>query len=277
MFIPAKLFLPAVSLILAAHPPATAPGRMKQISPNVVRITAKDFSYSATPVIPAGVTEFRLMNLGPDIHHAQIIKLDGRHTLSDLQAAMKKPGPPPGWAHEVGGVNAPAPGDSANATVSLTPGTYVMMCFVETNHQPHFMKGMVYPFKVVSRGKPANVTPAADLALTLFDYGFKWSEPVTAGRHIIHVVSAGTQHHEVEIVWLAPGKTPADLLSWIESHNGPPPGKPLGGIPGLDKGREGWFTMDFAAGNYGVICFLPDRTDGKPHFVHGMTQQFAVK
>jgi len=37
------------------------------------------------------------------------------------------------------------------------------------------------------------------------------------------------------------------------------------------------FTADLAAGDYGFICFVPDAKDGKPHMMHGMMQQFAVK
>jgi hypothetical protein len=29
-------------------------------------------------------------------------------------------------------------------------------------------------------------------------------------------------------------------------------------------------------GRYALICFLPDRGDGKAHFEHGMVQEFDV-
>jgi hypothetical protein len=57
---------------------------------------------------------------------------------------------------------------------------------------------------------------------------------------------------------------------------GPPPGKPLGGISGLDVEGSQYFTADFAPGNYALVCFLPDAKDGKPHFAHGMIQQITV-
>ena len=43
---------------------------------------------------------------------------------------------------------------------------------------------------------------------------------------------------------------------------------------------EGTFQhayVDLAPGNYGLICFIPDAKDGKPHFMHGMATQFSVK
>jgi uncharacterized cupredoxin-like copper-binding protein len=44
----------------------------------------------------------------------------------------------------------------------------------------------------------------------------------------------------------------------------------------LEPGMSGYFTADFAPGNYALICFVPDAKDGKPHFTHGMMQQITV-
>jgi hypothetical protein len=35
-------------------------------------------------------------------------------------------------------------------------------------------------------------------------------------------------------------------------------------------------TLTLTAGEYGLLCFIPDAKDGKPHFVHGMIKQFVV-
>jgi hypothetical protein len=42
------------------------------------------------------------------------------------------------------------------------------------------------------------------------------------------------------------------------------------------KGKNTYFEADLAPGDYGMICFVPDAKDGKPHFAHGMIQQFKV-
>jgi len=33
----------------------------------------------------------------------------------------------------------------------------------------------------------------------------------------------------------------------------------------------------FTAGDYALLCFVPDAKDGKPHLAHGMVKQFSVK
>jgi hypothetical protein len=235
-----------------------------------------DFSFDAPDVIPAGLTEFRFTNKGPSLHHMQILKLEGGKTVDDLRAALANPGPPPAWVKVVGGPNAPAPGLESNATLMLEPGNYALICFVDIGGPPHFMKGMVRALRVTASTDASAPMPKVDATATLFDYGFKLSSPIQAGTRTIRVLNGGAQHHEIELVQLPPGVSAADFLKWLGKMEGPPPGKPLGGVSGLDVGSSQYFTADFAPGNYALICFLPDAKDGKPHFTHGMIQQITV-
>jgi hypothetical protein len=244
--------------------------------PPVVHVSGMDFSFDAPDVIPAGLTEFRFTNKGPSLHHMQILKLEGGKTVDDLRAALANPGPPPAWVKEVGGPNAPAPGLESNTTVMLEPGNYALICFVDIGGPPHFMKGMVRALRVVASTDASAPTPNVDVTATLFDYGFKLSSPIQAGTRTIRVLNGGAQHHEIELVQLLPGGSATDFLKWMGKMEGPPPGKPLGGVAALDVGASQYFTADFAPGNYALICFLPDAKDGKPHFVHGMIQQITV-
>lgn len=243
----------------------------------IVQVTGEDFKFDAPDVLPAGLTEFRFLNKGPALHHMALLKLTGGKTVDDLISALGKPGRLPTWAKEVGGPNAPAPGGEANATLMLEPGNYAYICFVDTDGPPHFTKGMVKPLRVVPAKGPSGPKPKADVTATLLDYSFKLSSPVRAGKRTIRVHNAGPQHHEVQLVQLAPGASLGDFMKWLQKMEGPPPGKPLGGIAGIESGMSEYFTADFVPGSYALICFLPDTKDGKPHFVHGMAQQIEVR
>jgi hypothetical protein len=59
--------------------------------------------------------------------------------------------------------------------------------------------------------------------------------------------------------------------------SGPPPGTPMGGVAGMMPGRRNWFTVTLEPGEYALLCFVPDMTDGRPHFLHGMMQQVTVQ
>jgi hypothetical protein len=141
----------------------------------------------------------------------------------------------------------------------------------------HAAKGMVRPFEVTAASGALTEAPAADVTITLTDYAFQSSQPLTAGRHTIMVKNAGPQPHEIVLLKLALGKKTEDFGTWAETGmKGPPPAQPIGGVTYLDKGSQGSFTADLASGNYGFICFLPDAKDGKAHLAHGMMKTVTV-
>ena len=52
--------------------------------------------------------------------------------------------------------------------------------------------------------------------------------------------------------------------------------EPLGGVVFLDKDGRGTFEVELTPGDYGLICFVPDAKDGKPHLAHGMVKTITV-
>jgi hypothetical protein len=248
-------------------------------SPTTIQITTKDFAFDAPAKIPAGLVTMRLANHGKELHHAQVVKLEEGKTIEDLAKAVKTAGPPPSWVKFVGGPNAVVPGKEANATAVLEPGRYAYLCFIfGPDRVLHANKGMIREFEVTDSGSAAQAElPPADVTVKLVDYDFEFSQPLTAGRRTIRVENAGPQPHELALLRLAPGKTVEDFAHWAEGGlKGAPPAEPIGGIVFLDKGGQGTFTADLTAGNYGLICFVPDVKDGKPHLAHGMMQTIKV-
>ncbi|MEO5580203.1 MAG: hypothetical protein ABIR58_06050 [Gemmatimonadaceae bacterium] len=101
---------------------------------NVVTVTSTDYAFAAPDQIPAGLTTFKLVDNGKEVHHASLIRLKDGKTHADLVTAMKamKPGTqPPDWIEPLGGPNAIVPGGESNATVMLEPGDYAAVCFLE--------------------------------------------------------------------------------------------------------------------------------------------------
>jgi hypothetical protein len=138
------------------------------------------------------------------------------------------------------------------------------------------MKGMVRPLTVTGPARTGVAEPSADIVIKLVDYDFQLSKPLTAGRHTIRIENAGPQEHELAIVRLEPGKTPADFAAWGMKQVGPAPGKMLGGVSGIVPGMHASIDVDFTPGRYGFLCFAPDSKDGKPHFLHGMAKLLEV-
>lgn len=265
----------------AGGPPARQASARAAAAPRVVTVRTLDYAFEAPATIPAGATTFRIENAGKELHHVWLVQLQQGKTPEDylqaMQAVMKGEAPMPTWAIDVGGPNAAAPGLLADGTVTLEPGHYVLLCHIPApDGQLHSAKGMVRPLTVTPVRTPA-AAPRADVTMTLRDYDFVLSRPVTAGRHTMRIVNAADQPHEVFVARLLPGRTAHDVLQWIEQGmQGAPPMVPLGGATGLAKGRGMQFTADFEPGEYGLFCFVPDAKDGKPHVAHGMVKQITV-
>jgi uncharacterized cupredoxin-like copper-binding protein len=246
---------------------------------NVVTVTAGDYFYQMPDTLPAGLTSFRLLNRGTELHHIQAVRLEQGKTLQDLMAHMAAgPGAPPAWAVDVGGPNTPAPGEETEATFELKPGTYAILCFIPSpDGKPHVMKGMMKQVTVVPGSAPSAAAPKVDATVVLDDYSFDITPTLEAGRQVIRVENRAAQAHEIVLVQLAPGRTPHDMVSWLEKPAGPPPGRPVGGTTGLAKGMVNYVTADLAAGEYALLCFIPDAKDGKPHVAHGMVKQITIR
>jgi len=257
---------------------STPSGEAASAAPATVTVIATDFAFDAGAQIPAGAVTLQLQNHGKEVHQAQLVRLEGGKTSQDLIAALKQHGPPPAWMKFVGGPNAAAPGHEVNAISVLEPGQYAYLCFIPSpDGVMHAAKGMVRPFEVTAAPSgAANTLPETDVAIKLVDFDFQFSQPLTTGKQRIMVENAGPQAHELVLVKLAPGKTIKDFAAWAESMKGPPPAEPVGGVGVLENGMRGIFTADLTAGDYGLICFVPDAKDGKMHLAHGMMKNIKV-
>lgn len=268
----------ALSLAFVALARAPRIEAQKRPKMNTVTITAHDFKFTAPRRIPAGLTRFRFINEGTTLHHAQLLRFSGRHTVKEFIAALAPNSPPPAWATEVGGPNAVGPKSETAVIQSLEPGNYAILCFVDTpDHVPHMMKGMYQDLTVTRSGANSSALPEGDISVSLVDYNFKWSEPLTAGSHRVTITTDADQPHELTVLRLNPGKNANDVLGWLEKMDGPPPAKPIGGVAGLVKGRSVSVGLVFTPADYVFMCFVPDAKDGKPHFMHGMVQTVTVK
>jgi hypothetical protein len=245
---------------------------------NVVSFTATDFAFSGPAQIPAGQTILRLSNQGKQPHHMVLISVDQGRTYDSLLAALRRPGPPPTWAHALGGPIAGDPGSEASSEHLLAPGQYAVVCFIPSNDGvPHFAKGMVRSLEVIPGTSAPGAESLADIDVKLTDYDFELETGLTPGRHVIKVENTAAQTHEIVIAKLHPGKSAKDLVDWeLGGRKGAAPGKYLAGMAPIEQGATARFEINVEPGEYALICFLPDAKDGKPHTMHGMLKQVTV-
>ena len=266
-------------------------------APNVVSLTATEYSIQAPDTISAGWTTFRLANHGGDVHYGHIVRLEPGRTVAELvdayAVAIRTSGPRPKWVTRFGGPGGAAPGDSSSVTQYIEPGSYVWVCPVEDSAgTPHFTKGEFKPF-VVGAADPAvadrGAAPKADMGIRLMDFSFAVDTPLTAGRHTVRVENGGMEPHDLVVMRLAPGKTIDDVRTWLNpervrraDHAGDPApslaslGTGAGGAAAIAPGMQSFFEANFTPGEYALFC-MATAPDGRSHIEHGMIRQVSVR
>jgi uncharacterized cupredoxin-like copper-binding protein len=128
--------------------PSTRPVSLSLTKP-AGTITLTDYAFGMSGTLTAGVHRVLVRNTAKQTHELELARLHPGKTPADLAAwAEKMAGPPP--ATFLGGVSPLAPGHDNELNLALTPGTYVMLCFVPDakDGKPHVAHGMVHTFVI---------------------------------------------------------------------------------------------------------------------------------
>ncbi|HJQ21896.1 MAG TPA: hypothetical protein VJ867_16250 [Gemmatimonadaceae bacterium] len=252
------LTLIALSSLLGSRP--TLPG-------HVVDVYARDFFFRAPDTIPAGLTTLRL-HVQQGAHIAVLMRLDSGHTAADLLRSRREGNARPAWVHMLGGPGFPAPNGTANATLALEPGSYVLMCDVEApNHTRHFEMGMFHQLVVRSMRDAPYALPADDAVITVSDHAFEISAPLRAGSRVLRVVNGGSVMHELRLVRVLPGHTGRESIQWKPGDDTPRPDEDVTAIVGLMPAAALTTTVALAAGEY-VAFDVAHVADGLLQIVH---------
>ncbi|MBE7555936.1 MAG: hypothetical protein HS126_33195 [Anaerolineales bacterium] len=281
LFITLAILALAIALSACGAAIASTPAGSGAAIPEIT-IKAFDYSFAVPDQLEAGLVKINLVNDGQELHHAQIARLNEGITLEQFQTALQQD---PEAAFPlitfVGGPGVVDPGRQAQVTVELSPGQYVLLCFLPSHDGvPHLAKGMLKPIEVVAHtdhDHPDVSEPKADAMVKLLDFSFVLPSEIKAGEQLWQVVNEGSQPHEVLIIKLAEGKTMADLQAFVQTYEGVPPYANLGGFQAITPGESGWLHLNLEPGNYVAICYVPDPASGHAHAELGMVIPFTVK
>jgi hypothetical protein len=274
-----KLVLLGVASLLAALPRIDARAQDKV---PVVRVVARNYAFTVPANLPTGLVRLRVINRGTAPHYARIVRLDEGKSLADFNAWRKSGKPAPSWFVPVGGPAPVAPGDSAEAAVTLGPGRHLVFCTypLPGGTSVHLDSGMV---REVTVAKPS-VAPApnvnvnsldSDVTVILGEYGFSPLPPIKAGRRQFRVTNAGRVAHQALLVHLPSGVKDGDELAWFRgNYKSMRPGKPAGGLLEVKPGETSWFATWLKPGRYVFLCgFTAGATR---HFDRGMMRVIDV-
>ncbi len=239
------------------------------------------YAFEAPASVESGLVEIQFRNSGKLEHEAQLIKIDGHTTEEAMKAfdEIVRGEAAPEWFRARGGVGTTAPGATATITQRLEPGTYVILDSGEPEGrdvEPHYRQGAVAELEVTGDTTDASL-PDSDASITAAEYSFEPSG-LEAGSNKIQFRNAGAQWHHLVIARMNPGATLEDVKRFYRTEEGEPPLQEdnVEETAVIDGGEEQLTEVDLTAGNYALLCFIPDRAGGPPHVAKGMISEAKV-
>lgn len=187
--------VPSIDSPHAAGVASLLPSASQTPESNIVTVRAIGLTFEAPDRIPSGWTTFRLQNESAMTHFAVIVRMPKGRGVKEHQAqlapvfqagmnllnagkteeAMQKFKQLPAWFGEVvflGGPGLIGPAQTAQTTLRLDPGTYVLECYVKTdgvfhsfNPMPGVM-GMVHELVVTDESNGAS-GPDLDVTVSI--------------------------------------------------------------------------------------------------------------
>ncbi len=265
--------------------------------PGTMNVVATGLSFEAPDTVPAGWVTIRFHNTSPVTHFAVVERLPegvdaarqqkevapvfqagmDRLIAGQPDSAMAAFGRLPTWFQQVvfmGGPGLTGPGQTSQSTIRLSPGTYLLECYVKSGGTFHSFNrdtsawGMVHQFTVTAPASGA-AEPRADVSLTISaDSGIRVEGKPVAGIQTVAVHFADQRAHEnfvghdVHLLKLQPNANLDSLAAWMDwsSPAGlqvPAPATFLGGVNEMPAGSVGYLTATFEPGEYAWIAEVP--------------------
>jgi len=104
-------------------------------------IILSDYAFDLSKPLTVGKQRIRLINYSAQPHEIEILRIVPGNTVDEVLAWLEKLDGEP-KAFPLGGVAPMGKGMATNIDVEITPGTYLLICFVPdaADGKPHFMQ-----------------------------------------------------------------------------------------------------------------------------------------
>ncbi|RAI90187.1 hypothetical protein [Algoriphagus yeomjeoni] len=181
----------------------------------------------------------------------------------------------PEWFFSVqyhGGTGLISPGQTAKSTIFLSPGLYVMECYVKAaNGEWHTSHGMIKQI-IVRDSSTTKAAPSPNASITISSTeGVQMANPPGLGSQVMEVnfqdqkVYEHFVGHDVNLVRYEDDASLDSLQYWLSWMNPTGLRTPapegftfLGGMNNLGEGGKGYFEAELIPGNYVLISEVPE-------------------
>lgn len=264
----------------------------------MVELRAIGMRFEGPAEIPSGWTTFRFHNVSPMIHFAMIDVPPVDITLQQFSEALTVPfqvvmdamnanddaaieaalGTFPAWLGDLGRAGGPgllSPGLTGETAVYLSPGRYILECYVKNNGIFHTtppgdgQMGMVLEFTVTDEDNGA-AEPDANATVALSNTGIELvAGALRPGTNTIRVEFSeqqalpsfvGNDVHLLRVDDPASLTAASEWMDWRAPQGLQDPGPVvfLGGVQDMPAGSHAYFTVDLEPGDYALMAEVPD-------------------
>lgn len=168
-----------------------------------------------------------------------------------------------------------APGEEKETFVTLPAGEILLVNITDDGSPPQIQR-------ITTTPSTAEVAaPVAEFTAGLSDFNFTMPDEIPAGAHLWEIRNSGQQWHELSILKLSEGASIDDILAMLAA------GEDAEGTlfeevafwGNMSPGITSWAVLDLPAGEYTVVCLLPDVTGSElaPHAAHGQVWTLVVQ
>lgn len=280
---------------------------LEEVASPIIEITTRSMEFQTVDTISSGWNTFKYNNLSNETHFFLLDKYPDsvsientrREVLPVFDRGMDliNQGKPeegfaafndlPAWFFKVvfmGGSGLIAPQHSSLTTLYLTPGNYLIECYVKMpNGKFHGSMGMIKPL-VVTEAQSGLMPPEATVSLSISSTeGINYEGTITKGPQIFSVdfkdqiTHENFVGHDVNLVKLGDNADLKALEAWMNWADPKglitpvPQGITfLGGVNDCPAGSLGFFEVNLEPGNYAFISEVPGT------MAKGMLKTFTV-
>lgn len=242
--------------------------------------SGKTAKYTVPSSAKGGLVKVTLTDHGKAPHGGQLVRIEGDHTAQQaVKIISGNNEKTPGWIRGEGGPGTAAPGQSADATVKLPAGKYLVGDFNGEGGKPGYAQFTVTSGK---SGKLPSTQTTVTAANPSKDH-YKWqiSGTLKPGTQNLTFDSKGKESIHLLAAFAVRGNPSKKVLIKALKSNGKPPAFVLGPpavTSVLDGGKSEVTSFSLQKpGKYVLFCPLPDRDGGKPHFEEGLLTTVTVK
>ncbi len=267
-----------------------------------VQIVAKDFKFHMPDTINSGWNNIQFKNEGHAEHFYLFFKVPDTLTFGQYQRDVGKPFQivldslnngvsieravkllgeliPTYYFTSVsamGGCGVVSPKLTANNTIYLDPGKYIVECYIKEKGVFHSILGMTKQL-MVSENKTETIEPTSNYSIEITNHKYQIKGNLRKGENIIKVnfkeqpeAGLGNDVHLIKLEENTDLNKVMDWLNWMNVEGMQPkaPVQLLGGTQEMPIGHTAYFTIHLEQGNYAWIA--------ENYGALGMVEKFTI-